>query len=60
MLGFVRSLFIGMLPTMLWLAIVFLALRGGWNLWQALLSGYVAWGVLLVAAIQVGLLRINE
>ncbi|MCE7980247.1 MAG: hypothetical protein DYG89_03575 [Caldilinea sp. CFX5] len=60
MLGFVRSLIIGMVPTMLWLAIVFLALRGGWNLWLAIGSGYVAWGVLLAAAIQAGLLRINQ
>ncbi len=60
MLGFVRSLVIGMVPTMLWLAIVYLALRGGWQLWSALLSGYVAWGVLLAVAIQVGLLRINQ
>ena len=60
MLGFVRSLFIGMVPTMIWLAVVYLALRGGWHLWSALLSGYVAWGVLLVVAIQLGLLRINQ
>ena len=60
MLGFVRSLVIGMIPTMLWLAIVYLALRGGWQLWTALLSGYVAWSILLVVAIQVGLLRINQ
>jgi hypothetical protein len=60
MVGFVRSLIIGMVPTLLWLAIVFLALRSGWNLWAALLSGYVAWGVLLVVAMQVGLLRINQ
>jgi len=60
MLGFVRSLIIGMVPTMLWLAIVFLALRGGWTLWSAILAGYIAWGVLLLVAIQAGLLRINQ
>lgn len=60
MVGFVRSLIIGMIPTMLWLAIVFLVLRSGWHLGIALLSGYVAWGVLLLVAIQVGLLRINQ
>jgi len=60
MLGFVRSLVIGMAPTMLWLAIVYLALRGGWQLWSALLSGYAAWAVLLLVAIQIGLLRISQ
>ena len=60
MVGFVRSLIIGMVPTMLWLAIVYLALRGGWQLWSALLSGYAAWAVLLLVAIQLGLLRISQ
>lgn len=60
MVGFVRSLIIGMIPTMLWLAIVFLALRSGWHLGVALFSGYVAWGALLLVAIQVGWLRINQ
>jgi len=49
-----------MVPTLLWLAIVFIALRAGWGLLSALLSGYVAWGILLAVAIQVGLLRINQ
>lgn len=60
MVGFVRSLIIGMVPTLLWLAIVFWVLRSGWQLGVALLSGYVAWGVLLAIAIQIGLLRINQ
>ena len=60
MVGFVRSLIIGMVPTMIWLAIVFLALRSGWQLWTALLSGYAAWAILLLVAIQVGWLRINQ
>jgi hypothetical protein len=60
MIGFVRSLIVGMIPTMLWLAIVFLALRSGWQLWTALFSGYAVWGVLLAVAIQAGFLRINQ
>jgi hypothetical protein len=60
MVGFVRSLIIGMVPTLLWLAIVFLALRSGWGLFASLLCGYAAWGVLLAAAIQAGLLRIHQ
>jgi len=60
MVGFVRSLIIGMVPTLLWLAIVFLALRAGWGLIGAILSGYVAWGVLLFGAIQLGLLRLDQ
>lgn len=60
LVGFVRSLIIGMVPTLLWLAIVFFVLRSGWHLGIALLSGYVAWGVLLLLAIQVGLLRMNQ
>jgi len=60
MVDFVRSLIIGMVPTVLWLAIVFLALRSGWNLWIALLYGYGAWAVLLAVAIQAGFLRLNQ
>ena len=60
MVGFVRSVVIGMIPTLLWLAIVFLVLRSGWHLGVALLSGYVAWGVLLLVAIQIGWLQINQ
>lgn len=60
MVGFVRSVVVGMIPTLLWLAIVFLVLRSGWHLGVALLSGYVAWGVLLLVAIQVGWLQINQ
>jgi len=60
MVGFVRSLIIGMVPTMLWLAIVYLALRAGWSLMSTLIAGYAAWGVLIAVAIQLGILRLNQ
>ena len=60
MVGFVRSLIIGMVPTMLWLAIIYLALRAGWSLVPTLIAGYTAWGVLIAVAIQTGMLRLNQ
>ncbi len=47
MADFGRSLLISLIPSWLWLGVVFLALRAGWNLWLAIGSGYAAWAACL-------------
>jgi hypothetical protein len=56
MTGFVRSLLIGLVPSFVWLAMVYIALRAGVPLWTAVLSGYGVWGALIVLAFWMGVL----
>ena len=58
MADFVRSLIIGLLPAFVWLGIVFVTLRAGWNLWPAMGVGYAVWGVLIAALFLAGVLRL--
>lgn len=58
--AFVRSLIVGLLATFLWLAIVWLAVRTGWGLLAAVVSGYAAWGVLIVLFIRFGILGLSR
>ncbi len=57
MTEFVRSLMISLVPTFLWLGIVFLAIRAGWNLWAAIGAGYGVWAMLIAGLFMVGVLR---
>jgi hypothetical protein len=47
--GFARSMFFGLIATVLWLLAVWLAARAGWGLGRLLLAGYVVWAVATVA-----------
>lgn len=49
MSDFVRSLMITLLPSWVWLLIVFVGIRAGWNLWAAVGAGYGVWGILVAA-----------
>lgn len=57
---FVRSLFLAMIATMLWVAMVWLATRNGWGLLPALLSGYAVWGVLVAILFALGYLSVRS
>lgn len=46
---FTRALFINIVPTLLFLLVVWLAARAGWRLLPMLGAGYAAWGVTLLA-----------
>jgi uncharacterized membrane protein len=57
--GFVRSLLIGMVPTLIWLVVVYVAVRGGWALWPAVATGYAVWGGLIAATFWTGIFSIK-
>ena len=52
-----RNMLIGFIPTFVWLGIVFLAMRAGWQLIPAILTGYAVWAVLIAAAFAIGLME---
>lgn len=57
MAEFVQALVVSLIPSWVWLGIVFLAVRAGWSLGAALSAGYAAWGGLLVLLFYSGVLR---
>lgn len=57
---FVRSLIIGLIPSFVWLFVVYAALRVGWTLWPAVLVGYAVWAALLALAFGMGMLTIRQ
>lgn len=59
MADFVRSLLITLIPTFIWLGIVFLAIRAGWSLVAAIGAGYGVWAVLIAGLFMLGVLRVN-
>jgi hypothetical protein len=57
---FVRSLLVGLVPSFLWLVVIYVALRTGWSLLAAILAGYVVWGLLVALAFWLGILSANR
>lgn len=57
MADFTRSLIISLIPTFIWLGIVFLAIRAGWNLFAAIGAGYGVWAALIAGLFMVGVLN---
>jgi hypothetical protein len=45
--AFIRSLFLGMIATMLWVLVVWYVVRTGYGLLSAVVAGYAAWGLLI-------------
>jgi hypothetical protein len=60
MAGYARSFVVGLVPGFIWLFIVFIALRWGWSLLAALLSGYAVWAVLIGLAFWFGWLSLSK
>jgi hypothetical protein len=56
MTAFVRSLLVGLVPSFIWLIMVYVALRAGIPLWSAILAGYGGWGALVALAFWIGIL----
>jgi hypothetical protein len=56
MTDFVRSLLVGLVPSFIWLLMVYGALRAGAPLWTAILAGYGVWGALIALAFWMGVL----
>ena len=53
---YARLFFISLIPGLIWLAVVYIALRGGWSLPGSLLAGYVVWGILIAGLYATGVL----
>ena len=59
-LNFVRSLLIGMGPTLIWLVVLYFALRAGWGTLTSVVTGYSVWGVLIATAFWLGIWSVNR
>jgi hypothetical protein len=60
MVQFVRSLIVGLMPSIVWLIVVFVALRNGWTLLPSVLVGYGVWGALTAVAFVTGVLTVQR
>jgi hypothetical protein len=60
MTAFVRSLLVGLVPSFVWLMMLYLALRAGIPLWTAVLASYGVWGALIALAFWMGILAPNR
>lgn len=52
-----RNMLIGLVPALVWLGVVYVGLRLGWQLIPAILAGYGIWAILLGAAFATGLIE---
>ena len=57
MADFVRSLIAGLIPSFIWLGVVFFAVRAGWGVLPAVGAGYGVWAVLIVGLSWIGTLQ---
>jgi hypothetical protein len=53
---FARTIFIGLIPGLIWVGVVFLLLRLGWPLLASILGGYAVWAVLIGLLFALGIL----
>jgi uncharacterized membrane protein (GlpM family) len=60
MADFVRAMLISLIPSLIWLGVVFLAVRAGWNLWVAIGAGYGVWAVLIAGLFAAGALTMPK
>ena len=60
MTDFVRSLIITLIPSFIWLGVVFITIRAGWNLWAAIGAGYTVWAALTAGLFWLGALSLPK
>lgn len=56
---FMRSALLSLIPSILWLGVVYWALRAGWAVWPAVGVGYVVWAVLIAGLFYTGAIRLG-
>ena len=56
---FLRNIGIGLVTTLVWVMVVFGAIKLGWALLPAVLLGYVIWAALTALWFQIGLMRMG-
>ena len=44
---FIEGLFVGLIPTLVFLAVAYWGARSGWNVFPMIIAGYVGWGLSL-------------
>ena len=54
---FVGSLIVSLIPSFIWLGVVFFAVRAGWGVLPAVGAGYGVWAVLIVGLSWIGILQ---
>ena len=57
MADFVRSLIVSLIPSFIWLGVVFFAVRAGWGVLAAIGVGYAIWALLMVVMFWIGVLK---
>jgi len=60
MAEFTRSLLISLIPTFIWLGIVFLGIRAGWSLFAAIGAGYGVWAAFITGLFMFGVLSLPK
>ena len=60
MSDFVRSLIIGLIPSLIWLGVVFFAIRAGWGVLAAIGAGYGVWVMLIAGLFYFGVLAMPK
>ncbi len=58
MAAFARALVLSLIPSFIWVVIVFLALRAGWHLLASIGVAYAVWAALIAGLFFVGVLRV--
>jgi hypothetical protein len=58
--NYVRSFIIGLVPAFIWLGVVYVCLRLGWNLLGSIGAGYLVWVVLIASLLALGVLTVNK
>lgn len=56
---FLRSIGVGLVTTLVWVLVVFLAIKLGWTLLPAVVLAYAIWGVLTALWFGIGVLRMG-
>ncbi len=57
---FVRILYISLIPALIWLGIVFFAVRAGWSLLAAFGAGYAVWAFLIGGLLLFGVVVVPQ
>jgi hypothetical protein len=58
--NYVRSFIIGLVPAFIWLGVVYVCLRLGWNLLGAIGAGYLVWAILIGLLLALGVLTVGK
>lgn len=54
---FARSLIVSLIPSFVWVGVVFFAVRAGWGVLPAIGAGYGVWAVLMAGLFWLGMLQ---